>query len=331
MREIGTIPTGSKAWPGRGIFRVDDATYHGLPGLSQTRLKRCRTSLEAFRDSFSEPDEDTEAKQEGRATHCWFHEGPDAFARRFLLAPVCGGRKDVDKEAWIDACRAVADGPEWAGITCKSLKEDVEAAFAAAARRLGKDIVSEDWLHAMRAMIGNAERHPKIAAIMGGDGLNEIGVFDEWYVEGFERPILFRGKFDRVKVYPDQCIGMDTKTMPTFGDPEIESEDEDGNQVLRWPELRKYGRKYGLPIQCKAYERLWAGVAADYGLPPELKMTFAAMEKQPPHRALWFTPHSDTLASAAVRIDGWLRDICKARESGRWPGVPHDLQCVDMS
>lgn len=323
-----TLPTGS-GWPGRGIFRCDDATYHAMPGISSTRIKRCADSMRAFREQFTEDDEDTDAKRYGRGFHCLALEGRDEFARRFIVAPSV---KLTSKEA---KAEYAAWGNDLLGDAVLNPSMDAEtlrSTLVAGVQARGGDVVEADWLATMDRMYANAMANPNIAALLTGDGLNEICLFDEWTGEDADgEPYTFkaRGKLDRVKVVGKQTIGLDFKTMPEFGPGLYMGEDDNGQPVYRWPKVERYARDYMLPIPCRWYERLWDGLADIHGMPP-LLLTFAMAEKQGANRALWTTPSRDSLATAGADIDRWLSDISRCKRTRTWPGVPVTLHVLDV-
>jgi len=325
--DIPTIPSGS-GFPPRGLYRCSDAQYHAMPGLSSTRIKRMALSPAEFRAQFDEPPEDTEAMRFGRGFHALSLEGRDEFDRRFVRMPAGELRGAEKVTAWRQRCTDILGGP----IDWPADAPAMRQAFIDAAAARGLDVVDEDWVATMEAMHASAMANPNIAALMDGEGLNEVCLFDEWEItddDGKVYRFRVRGKLDRTKIVGDKTIGSDFKTIPTFGVGVYMGPNDDGSERWRWPKVEKYGREYFVPHAAKWYERLWDGLADVHGMPP-LLLTFCFAEKQAPHRVLWVTPTTESLAGASVEIDRWLVQIGEGRERGRWPGVPVGLQAVDM-
>ena len=322
MIDLPTIAPGCTDWPGRGLFWCDAPTYHKIKAVSQSRIKLCRSSMEDFAKGHG--DDDTEAMRYGRGFHCWYLEGAAAFARQFVIMPASCGAKEADKQTWIDYAASLAPGPEWEGVTPKSVKEEREAAFIAACARLGRDVVNAEWLVQMGRMIENAGQNPNIAGIMAGEGLNEVCLFDVWQVPGCA-PIRVKARMDRVKVYADRVIGLDPKTLPEIGPHRIIGYDDKGEPVKEYRKLNKYVLDYDLHIQAVWYERIWKGLADVHGMPEILLMTFAGLEKKAPNGAVWFTPKAERMTEAREEIDEYLLQIDECRRAKRWPGLPTDL------
>lgn len=205
-------------------FGLSDAEYHDDPALGSGSIKDLSVdALHYWRKARhlneTREDDDSEAKDFGKATHVRLLEGADKFRSIYAAWPseadhpaaLKGGAamKDVCRQLGLKvsgtnaelAARIRAERPE------TQLWDDIVAAHAHA--NAGKTLMNPATLDRIERTAAVVESHAQAASLLGGNGHSEVSCF--WEEEDLESGMVVRMKarFDRLKV---RAIG-DLKTF----------------------------------------------------------------------------------------------------------------------
>lgn len=160
----------------------------------------------------------------------------------------------------------------------------------------------------VRGMARSLLSHDTASAFLEAPGLSEASIrWDEQDESGQRLPC--KARLDRVCALTGETFIVDVKTT---------AED------VRLAPFSRYAGKYGLFTQALWYSRGAAAVAG----PRDRTFVFLAVESDPPHGVMAYTPGSDELADAAIELQRALEVYREARRIQSWPGYPLGLQIL---
>lgn len=163
--------------PEIGIYpNVPAEEYFGWEAMNRSTLEHAGRSMLHLQAAMSEPSKSTAAMELGTALHCAVLE-PDAFSRRYIVAPKVDRRTKEGKATW-ESFVASADG---------------------------KSIIDSEDRAAVQAMADSIRCHPRASTLLDVPGDNEVCVV--W--DDKETGIRCKARIDR---YAAGRIGVDIKT-----------------------------------------------------------------------------------------------------------------------
>lgn len=265
-----------------GIYQgIPAATYHGLPFVSNSYLKRLhKCPANAKVDAL----EETKALIFGRAAHVMTLEGDDVFNSEFIIVP-----EDAPKRPTVLQLFAKKPSPE------TLYARDWWDHFTRNAN--GKTVLTREDYDTLRGVRDSVRSHP-FAKLLLLDGVSETTVIFDLDVTG---------QNVRCKCRPDRTPSPHLRTLL-----DLKTTEDAGYDAF----LRSCV-KFGYITQAAFYID---GYNAVRGNAPEMdSFAFIAVEKKPPYRCEVYTVDRDFLKWGQMEYQRLLKIEAECRRNNNWP------------
>ncbi len=270
--------------PEPGVYEnVSFDEYNGWRALSNSALTLLDKSPRHYAEG--ERSEPTEAMRIGELAHCGVFE-PSAVAERYVIMPPF----ELDPHNCTDS-GAPSDKKttKW----YRARVREFEDAYA------GREIVPRAIYEQVISLVRELSRNERANMLLNDEGPVELCLVWDEQVNGFDEPVRFKGRIDKVAIRTGAIV--DLKKCPDV---------TDFNKVIANRKLHR---------QMAAYQRGWAALHNGELLTPWL----IAHETTAPISVV-AAPLSDvSIMEGEEQFDRLLARYCECRAADAWPGVPN--------